>query len=120
METNQITWGFSNRPATKEQVLSCVGKGWHKLVESLIDDLFERGWDGCLFQIKEKFGGLRFYIGKGSQSLYDRLYLAEQESVKTCEECGEPGKQYNDGWIRTLCPIHAKEQGREDIGQSPF
>jgi hypothetical protein len=115
METNQITWGFNNRPAAREDVLSCVGKGWHKLVNSLIDDLFKLGWDGSLLQIKEKFGGLRFYIGQGSAEIFDRLYIAEEESIHTCEECGEPGELYYDGWIRCLCPVHAKEQGREKI-----
>ena len=31
-------------------------------------------------------------------------------SAVTCEECGAPGKLLTQGWFRTLCETHAKEQ----------
>jgi len=83
--------------------------GWSKIVRELVDDLFALGWNGSLFQIKEKFGGLRFYIGHGTHTIFDRIEKAESESMKTCEVCGLPGKPRSDGWVRTLCDIHAKE-----------
>lgn len=64
-----------------------------------------------ILQIKEKFGGLRFYVGEVPANLYFRvnnaISLAEAASFATCEECGEPGKRRGGGWIRTLCDAHA-------------
>jgi hypothetical protein len=85
-------------------------------VTRLIDDLFALGWDGTLAQIKEKFGGLRFYIGGGSDVVHQRINEAENESYKVCEKCGEPGKHSSWGgyWITTLCPRHGEER-REKV-----
>ena len=69
----------------------------------LIDDLFEVGWDGMILQIKEKFGGLRFYIGCGTQEMFDLIEDAEDKSITICEECGRPGTLRNGGWLVTRC-----------------
>ena len=101
---NTITWGFSGREASKDEVLAHVGKGWHPLVEELIEDLFQLGWDGELFQIKEKFGTLRFYIGEGSDEVHNRITEAEHMSCKTCERTGEAGELRTDlSWKVVLC-----------------
>lgn len=110
---NTIKWGFTNKEAKLEHVFSSVGEGWHPLVTQLINDLFELGWDGCLMQIKEKFGGLRFYIGTGNDKIFDRLYQAEQESYTICEECGKPGKPTDNGWIKTVCEEHTRPPWNE-------
>lgn len=102
MSPNQIIDPYS-RPWDRKDVLTCVGPGWHRLVDELIDDLFELGWDGNLHQIKEKFGGLRFYIGCGSDEIFNRINKAEIESCKTCEVCGEPGRNRYGGWAYTRC-----------------
>ena len=96
------------RPWSRENVLECVGPGWYTLVNRLIDDLFGLGWDGELHQIKEKFGGLRFYIGAASDEVFDRILDAENESYKTCEQCGQPGKLRGDGWMYTACDEHTR------------
>lgn len=62
--------------------------GWAYIVDELIDDLIELGWDKDLHQVKEEFGGLRFYIGAGSPEVHDRITLAEQSSFKVCIDCG--------------------------------
>jgi hypothetical protein len=54
-------------------------------------------------QVKEKFGGLRFYMTSGSDEIYDLINKAEVLSRKTCEECGQPGEEGAGSWIRTLC-----------------
>lgn len=64
-------------------------------------------------QVKEKFGGLRFYVDRAIQKHYGYIDFAENLSYRTCEECGAPGKLYTDGWHTTLCEHHAKEFGRE-------
>jgi hypothetical protein len=39
---------------------------------------------------------------------------AEEESARTCEECGAPGllRQSGRGWLRTTCETHAEPGGR--------
>jgi hypothetical protein len=64
-------------------------------------------------QIKEKFGGLRFYVQAATDKHYNYISFAESMSYRTCEECGASGKTYTDGWHRTLCDIHAAMAGRE-------
>tara|TARA_R110000850_G_scaffold205106_5_gene331294 strand:- start:578 stop:1213 length:636 start_codon:yes stop_codon:yes gene_type:complete len=55
------------------------------------------------FQVKEKFAGLRFYMTTQSDEITVLIEEAEALSLKTCEECGEPGEKTNTGWLRTLC-----------------
>lgn len=86
-----------------ESVKSCVGKGWGKLLEDLVSDLEKLGWDGNVYQVKEKFGGLRFYIEAGTDEIYSRIGKAEEESYTICEFCGKPGKVRKRAWIKTLC-----------------
>ena len=65
-------------------------------------------------QIKEKFGGLRFYVQAATDKHYQYINFAESMSYRTCEECGNPGKTYTDGWHMTLCDIHAAMNGKEE------
>lgn len=62
-------------------------------------------------QVKEKFGTLRFYYYGGDDYCRGVEALADSMSAVTCEECGSPGKLLQQGWHRTLCETHAKEQG---------
>ena len=79
-------------------------------MRQLIQDLFAAGWNGQLLQIKEKFGGLRFYIAEGSDEMYNLIDEAEAKSMKTCQICGEPGKTiWHHGWLTTLCEVHQSE-----------
>ena len=65
-------------------------------------------------QVKEKFGGLRFYVQAATDKHYQYITFAESMSYRTCEECGNPGKTYTDGWHMTLCDIHAAMNGKEE------
>jgi len=61
-------------------------------------------------QVKEKFGGLRFYINHGTNEIFDLIHEYENKSYTVCEVCGKAGKCRNDiGWIRTLCEEHYNE-----------
>lgn len=62
-------------------------------------------------QVKEKFGGLRFYYNGGDDYIRGVVDMAEEMSYVTCEECGAPGKLRKGGWVRTLCDEHAEELG---------
>ena len=57
----------------------------------------------CAAQVKEKFGGLRFYMTLYNEDLERDIAEAEKLASKTCESCGAPGKSRNGGWIKTLC-----------------
>jgi hypothetical protein len=62
------------------------------------------GWDKQVTQVKEKFGGLRFYINEGTDEIFKRISEAENKSYEICEVTGEPGTLRTDiGWYRTLC-----------------
>ena len=80
-----------------------VGPGWVPILDRLAEDLIKMGWDRDLHQVKEKFGTLRFYVGRSTEEMEDRISQAEDESAVTCEECGAPGKTGGRGWIKTLC-----------------
>lgn len=89
--------------------LQC-GSGWFDLIDTLCDDLREIDPDVEAHQVKEKFGGLRFYTGGTSKEALDRIQEAADESVETCEYCGSPGERSNEGWIRTLCGPCARQR----------
>lgn len=105
--------------------LEC-GSGWFQIIWDLCIDLekidiefqktipdgvraksiLEWGYDTIEFkvtQVKEKFGTLRFYTNGAPKESYDRIREAEKLSSETCEECGEPGKILNDGWVSVRC-----------------
>ena len=67
-------------------------------------------------QVKEKFGGLRFYTNGYTEEVSGMIRMAESMSYRTCEVCGNPGRSNNYGWISTLCDTHRLERG-EDLPQ---
>jgi hypothetical protein len=67
-------------------------------------------------QVKEKYGGLRFYVTGGDEYTRGLIDMAEAISFRTCEVCGSPGRQTKSGWIRTLCPTHAADRQKELVG----
>lgn len=91
-------------------------EGWIPLITDLIEKLAELDTEKQLrvHQIKEKFGGLRFYINSGTEEMYNLINEAEEKSYHTCEVCGKEGKLREDlGWIKTLCDDHYdKEKNR--------
>lgn len=108
MTPTHITWGSGKTCPIDEGIeIACdsVGPGWGSIVRSLMADLLDLGWDGTLLQIKEKFGGLRFYTGSLTDSMWIRLTQAEEESQVTCDACGGPGQTTSfHGWLVTKCP----------------
>lgn len=82
-----------------------IGEGWYEITADLITDLIAMGWDKRLFQVKEKFGGGRFYIGEGGDMINKRISIWENETFATCEKCGTEENVSKAGprWRRTLC-----------------
>jgi len=60
-----------------------------------------------IVQVKEKFGGLRFYVHNGNERVHSYINFAEAMSTCTCEICGKPGFIGSvRGWEKTLCDEH--------------
>ena len=45
-----------------------------------------------MLQVKEKFGGLRFYANYNNEATSSLIEAAAIESFYTCEVCGRPGE----------------------------
>jgi hypothetical protein len=90
--------------------IASVGNGWLGMIKQLIEDLIKAGWNKEICQIKEKFGGLRFYINEGNEEVWKLISEAEKKSYQICETCGEPGEPENTGWIKTACTAHMKQR----------
>jgi hypothetical protein len=87
-----------------------VSEGWLPLIKSMIEELIELGWDKCLVQSKEKFGGLRFYIETYPEGAEEIITKYEKLSHETCETCGVKGTTTKiNNWLHTLCDDHAKQ-----------
>ena len=98
--------------------------GWRRLFRNIFQsfknllrkfkerNVKEYEWQVEATQVKEKYGGLRFYINGGDDEVYGMISLAEHMSYNTCEYCGDTktAKVRGTGWIFTLCDKCAKEK----------
>ena len=100
-----------------------VGVGWWPIIDNLCSNIQSHidWWNTnrkdrpvveqvVVRQIKEKFGGLRFYYDGGDEYVQGLVRMAECWAALHCEECGKPGKTRGGGWIRTLCDEHEAER----------
>ncbi|MBL1319559.1 MAG: hypothetical protein COA63_000670 [Methylophaga sp.] len=93
---------------------SC-GPGWFDLINELslqVEAIANKQKNkGCVddklpivTQVKEKFGGLRFYMSNQNDEIRQLIEKAEAKSYRICEQCGHQGKLSRDGgWFRTEC-----------------
>lgn len=86
-----------------------TGNGWFDLIYDLSKKLTELNIGIEAVQVKEKFGGLRFYTNFYSEQSNKLIEEAENKSYKICEICGNPGEPNDNGWISTLCEKCRKE-----------
>jgi len=95
------------------------GDGWFKLIDTLSKRITKLDREGEIqaTQVKEKFGGLRFYFrasGENHKKLLKKheaigklVQIAEEKSFSLCEECGKKGVIRKDlPWVLTLCKVH--------------
>jgi hypothetical protein len=111
-----------------------IGEGWYQVIESLCNQiqghidwinsrrellLKDNPYNNivpelvpqvAVLQIKEKFGGLRFYYDGGDDYIRGLVSMAEVWASKSCEVCGAPGSSRGGGWVRTLCDHHEQER----------
>jgi hypothetical protein len=104
------------------------GDGWLQLIDDTLSEViawYEKNHPNeldddegfVILQVKEKYAGLRIYIGSSYRPVFDMLSEAEKKSYTICEICGEPGRERYDGkyWYKTLCDSHFDEwMGRYD------
>lgn len=94
------------------------GKGWYPLLVQTHKRLLAIDPDYEVHQVKEKFGGLRYYhavhTDKDYQAAWDIEADAERKSYTICEICGAPGYARAGGWIRTLCDEHGDGRPKWD------
>ena len=101
----------------------CVGEGWWPIIETLCANIQSHTdwWNKNretrpvveqveVNQIKEKFGGLRFYYSGGDETIAGMVRMAEAWASHSCETCGAPGTSRDGGWIKTLCDHHEAER----------
>ncbi len=83
-----------------------VGPGWRPLVAAIYDFIEVHDQTVEVLQVKEKFGGLRFYV-RESQNPQTREVISKAESASytTCDRCGAPGSIHNSSgnWVKTRC-----------------
>jgi hypothetical protein len=93
-----------------------INDGWLPLIEQLSYDIEQAlKKDPCEFQVtqvKEKYGGLRFYYFGGNDEISKLVDKAEDESYKICEKCGSGDNvTQTKGWIVSLCKRCMSERG---------
>ena len=101
-----------------------VNPGWEPLVDALHERMLNLDPDVRVDQVKEKFGGLRYYFtseygreeGTIGVAITKLVQMAEARSLTTCEVCGGlamDGPTPNPrGWLNTLCPEHMEIRDR--------
>lgn len=92
------------------------GVGWLPIISSLSfaiqqhinnkNAIGEENFSVKAVQVKEKFGGLRFYVNGSDDYVNGMIRMAESISYKMCEVCSSPGTSRSGPWIRVLCDAH--------------
>lgn len=122
---------FKNRHGDMKETLMCwgfeCGDGWYQILDSLCGQIQHyTDWNNSnrakghkqykevpqvvAMQVKEKFGGLRFYYEGGNDVIDGMVRMAESWAANTCEVCGQVGEMRHGGWIKTLCDKHEAER----------
>lgn len=85
-----------------------------KAIDRVLSDYDEKGF--VIAQIKEKFGGLRFYYegaGEAAEAIFALVRTAEDEADKTCMYCGDGGSIRPLEWRLCLCEKHYEMHRKE-------
>lgn len=91
-----------------------VGMGWAGLIKECHKALYSFDPNYRIYQIKEKFGGLRYYVRPSIDALVYKTNAIinpfEKRSYLICEICGQNGNlRRKNGMYRTLCVEHGPE-----------
>ena len=122
MQATCMCWGFDHGVGWFD-IMDAACKNiqhhvdWKRKQEpyaSMSDEDFDEVHQPVASQVKEKFGGLRFYIDGADDYVNGVVSMAESMSYRTCEYCGSPGKSGGKGWIKTLCNSCRNEDKRSE------
>jgi len=95
------------------QLIYDLSKEILRVMDNTPDDSFE---NFIVLQVKEKFGGLRYYVGAANTQIFDIIHKAEEKSMRTCERCGKRGTlSIRGGWFKTLCAKCREKDGFEKV-----
>jgi hypothetical protein len=103
---------FRQKDLPMNQTCMCWGvscaDGWYDLIDNLCYAIqnhidYKKLPQVEATQVKEKYGGLRFYVNHSDEYVSGLISMAESMSYKICEYCGNKGKSNSRGWITTLC-----------------
>lgn len=88
----------------------CFYSGWAQLLDALHDELVVAYPEYKIYNIKDKFGGIRISVGNVADEGQDIVMKYENRSCKTCETCGEPATRRTiKNWIYVRCDNHVPE-----------
>ena len=87
------------------------GEGWRAVltdlcgvIEPILEAMPADETRPSAMQVKEKFGGLRFYMYGSVPEIDAAIEAAEARAIQTCEVCGAAGVLESEhGWITTKC-----------------
>lgn len=110
---------FKERGLSSKETLMCfgiaTGDGWFDLLWDLCTDLEliakQQGRPmPVAVQVKEKFGGLRFYVHSASKEMFKRIHEAEAASLCCCEICGAAAEVHRSstGYVHAACEQHTR------------
>ena len=115
MRTKEIQ-SIINRIRKDHDKYLSIGSGWNNLVIQCNKELQEIDPNYEVLQVKEKYGGLRFYFassdGVSSENISKMHAIVEKYeklASVTCEETGKDGILMKSigGWFKTLNPAYA-------------
>ena len=94
-------------------------RGWQiSFAEQMVEDIALALEKDCISpqdykicDVKEKFGGLRWY-DNGGKNVNEVVDFYTSLSELTCCECGKPAEYFSLGWICPYCEDCAKKLGR--------
>jgi hypothetical protein len=88
-----------------------IGPGWFDIVLRLDAQIAAVHPDYEVYQVKEKFGGLRYYTSlDGDPQVDPWIQAAEDEAEHSCEVCAaDAATSSTGGWLHTLCAKHTME-----------
>ena len=98
------------------------GDGWYWLISNLMGEIHNHCKSNKkpypeIVQIKEKYGGLRFYYNGGSELIHGMVHFAETLSYQICESCGTTENVTTNDlpeWIFTLCDTCRKKKSKRN------
>lgn len=90
-------------------------EGWNQIIIKCHRELSIIDPGYTIAQIKEKFGGLRYYFATTNPALYGQMREVasryELMSFETCEVCGKKGALVSGRVLKTVCKKHAGHAG---------